>query len=105
MKRPFAARRAKSRTGLREIPWGLSGDHDGVCIYDNGHIDPAEFLARVQAWTGSDVPAENRAELTVDCVIHTRFRPMSPAEADQFGFTQGVIKTNVGGYLVTAVIF
>jgi hypothetical protein len=94
----------KSRKGLREVPWGLTGDPEEICIYDNGHIDPAEFLARVRAWDASDIAQADRDALTVDDVRHVRFCPMSPTEARQRGLDYGVIQTLDGGYPVTVVI-
>ena len=93
----------RRKKGLREILYGLNADSDKVCIYDIGHIDPAEFCARVRAWSGSEVPQDARDALTVDDVEHTRFRNLSPTEARQYGFDHGVIDTLHGGYPVTAV--
>ena len=73
------------KRGLREIPFGPAGDADEVCIYDNGHLDPTEFLVAVREMKGSDVPDEVRAALKVEDVKHIRFRPMSPSEARRSG--------------------
>ena len=89
---------------LREIPFGPCGDADETCIYDNGHIDPEEFLRAVREMKGSDIPDEARAALTVADVQHIRFRPMSPTEAKSQGYDFGVMKTKVGGYPVTVVM-
>ena len=89
------------RKGIREIEW------DGkVCIYDNGHIDPEQFLASVRDSRTSDVSEERRAELTVSDVEHVRFRPMSPYEARVWGCNSGVMEAEEKeqGYPVTRVI-
>ena len=92
--------------GLREIPWGVCGmDYDQICIYDNGHVDPALFLNRVREMKGSDVPEDARAALTVADVDHVRFRPMSPTEASNAGVKSGITEAEEGrGYAVTRVI-
>jgi hypothetical protein len=84
---------------LREIQWD-----DSLCIYTNGHLDPAEFLDAVRAMQHSDVLYEDRAALTVEHVEHVRFRPLSPYEARSIGCDWGVMRTDVGGYPVTAVV-
>jgi len=89
---------------LRELPWGPSGDADETCIYDNGHIDPVEFLSAVRAMTCTDVPQDTRDALVASDVQHIRFRPMSPTEAQSLGYDSGVMETETGGYLVTAVM-
>jgi len=89
--------------GLREIPWGIP-ESDQTCIYDNGHIDAAEFLQRVRDWNASDVHSEYRSALTLADVEYLRFRPMSPSEARQYGVDSGIIRTLEGGYPVTAVM-
>lgn len=90
---------------LREIPFGPCGDADQTCIYDNGHLDRHEFLALVRELHSSDTPAEARHALNPEDVQHIRFRPMSPTEARHMGYTSGVMRTEKGGYPVTAVIF
>jgi hypothetical protein len=91
--------------GLREIDWGFyAGGDNKTCIYDNGHIDPEEFLQRVRGMTGSDVPDDARAALTVEDVVQSRFRPMSPTEARSWGCDSGVMEAEEGcGYPVTWV--
>lgn len=91
-----------SKRGLREIVWGR--DSDQRCIYDNGHLPPADFLAAVKAWKSSYIPADAREMLTEADVSHRRFRPMSPTEARSWGFDSGVVDTESGGYPVTRVI-
>ncbi len=92
------------RPKLREIPFGLNDAADEVCIYDNGHIEPELFLRRVREWQASDVPQDARDGLTLSDVQHIHFRPMSPSEARAWGCDSGVMKTETGGYPVTAVI-
>lgn len=96
---------AKKTKGLREIEWGIqAGDCNKTCIYDNGHIDPVEFLERVREMEWTDVPDDARAALTVEDVTHSRFRPMSPTEAYSWGSTSGVMEAEDGrGYPVTWV--
>ena len=91
------------RKGLREIDW-MCNCVEKVCIYDNGHILPNEFLARVRGWVDSDVPQENREALSSKDVRHLQFRPMSPTEAHQYGLDYGVVETDKRGYPVTAVL-
>lgn len=95
----------KKRKGLREIEWGpCAGACNKICIYDNGHIDPEKFLEQVRTMSGSDVPLEARASLSVDDVKHSRFRPMSPTEAWSWGADSGVMDAEEGrGYAVTWV--
>ena len=93
--------------GLREIEYGpyMGGERNQICIYDNGHIDPGEFLKRVRGMTNSAVPDDARAALIVDDVIHSRFRPMSPSEARSWGCDSGVMEAEDGcGYPVTQVV-
>ena len=89
---------------LKEISFGTPiDDPDQTCIYTNGHIDRAEFLAAVKDWDSSDVPKEYRAELSESDVEHIRFRPMSPTEARSHGIDWGVMESADRGYKVTAV--
>jgi hypothetical protein len=89
---------------LREIPFGTPiDDPDGYCIYTNGHVDKTAFLEAVKVMSGSDIPEDARGALELEDVEHIRFRPLSPSEARGSGLTSGVMQTNEGGYLVTAV--
>ena len=93
--------------GLREIEWGLPGtDHTKLCIYDNGHIDPSRFLERLRAFNSSSVERCFRDQITADQVTHSRFRPMTPNEAREWGADSGVMEAEDGhkGYPVTLVI-
>jgi len=91
--------------GLREIDYGVNDwDAEQVCIYCTGHIDPAKFLEMVRSFSASDAPLEAREALTVEDVQHSRFRPMLPHEARQWGCDEGVMHTERGGYKVTEVI-
>ncbi|CAB4184718.1 hypothetical protein UFOVP1122_26 [uncultured Caudovirales phage] len=91
--------------GLREIGYGVNDwDAEQTCIYVTGHIEPERFLEMVRAFSASDVPQEAREALTVDDVQHSRFRPMLPHEARQWGCDKGVMETDRGGYKVTKVI-
>ena len=96
---------AKKTKGLREIEWGIeAGANNKICIYDNGHIDPEEFLKRVREMTGSNVPDDARSALTAEDVAQSRFRPMSPTEAYSWGANSGVMEAEEGrGYPVTWV--
>ena len=90
---------------LKEIPFGTPiSDPDGTCIYTLGHVNADEFLIAVRAFESTDVPVEARQDLTATDIEFIRFRPMSPSELRANSLTWGVMKTDVGGYPVTAVI-
>ena len=95
------------KKGLREIEFGYyAGEaQNKICIYDNGHIEPSEFLGRVASFSSSCVPLDARLALTAGDVKHTRFRPMSPSEARRWGADYGVFEAEDGrGYAVTLVL-
>ena len=96
----------KGRKGIREIEWGQCAGEGGSCIYDNGHIDKTDFLKMLRESCHLDTPADVLCDLDESRVVHTRFRPMSPSEAKNWGGDYGVMQADgQRGYPVTAIFF
>ena len=91
-----------SKKGLREISW----NDERTCIYDNGHLDPAEFLRAVVSDGRLEARHDGLTSLTLADVKHTRFSPWTPTQAAASGYYYGVSESTAHdrGYPVTMVL-